>query len=161
MKKGFTLIELVVSTGVAALVILAISSILMDSFKARLRVQMGDRVQTNGNWAISELRRNVINARQVNCEATDPRVVTVTDEFGVGSSLFCDIDAKKIASISAVRTIDLTSGDVVVTDCSQFASCETVGSKVRAVNFSFVLESGTGAEALISKEFDSKVTVRN
>jgi type II secretory pathway pseudopilin PulG len=159
-KNGFTLVELVVSAGVTSLVIIAISSILMDSFKARLRVQLGDRVQTNGNWAISELRRNVINSRQVSCEAGNPAIVHVLDEYGVGTSLICDALGQKIASVSASRTIDLTGADVLVSDCSAFSQCELSGSKVKALNFMFEITSGTGPEALVIKDFQSKVTIR-
>ncbi|MFA6250771.1 MAG: hypothetical protein WC686_04740 [Candidatus Shapirobacteria bacterium] len=159
-KNGFTLIELVISAGVMVLLMVAISGILLGSFKARMKVNVGDRIQTSGDWVLGELRKNVLNARTVECLPTDSSQLMLTDDQGLGTTLLCSEAGQKISSVSATRTIDLTNSDVQVTNCINFALCDNSGSKVGAVDFNFVLSGGSGGEDVVKKEYRGKVTIR-
>ena len=61
-QAGFTLIEIMVSIGVVSLIILVITGVLMNTFKAKIRVNIADVVERNGSFALSEIRRNIINS---------------------------------------------------------------------------------------------------
>ena len=166
-KKGFTLIELLVVIGVLGAVMAAVTSVLINAFKANTRVKLTDRLSQDGNWALMELRKNIFNAKgtSVTCDLGSSAVSFINTIDGVGTTLLCDEGNNKIASMSGSRAdINLFDGgsEVSVSGCSNFAvyAC----SPTTDVAFSFTLsigDSNAGSGNYVSKSFDSKVSVRN
>ncbi len=166
-KQGFTLIDVMVSVGIVSLLIVVITSILMDTFKAKTRVSIADTVERNGSFALSEIRRNIINSvtDSVLCPVGVGRSwVTVSGWDGVQTQLICN-EGVAIASSSANGLFNLTDDNVRVTDCANFVTCTLdASSEVTQVNIGFGLESGVeeaGKESYVSKSFEMDVTVRN
>jgi len=166
-RNGFTMIELVVMVAVLAMILVTVTAVMLNSMKARSRVETGDRLEQNGNLVLSALRDNFLtsNGQGVSCLLTGQSGIGSSVSFinrndGVQITLNCA--GGRIASNSAV----LTSSDVTVSDCSTFVTCDTLpssGGIVSVANFSFVLKSGVteaGIEGYASRRFETKVVVR-
>lgn len=166
MKRGFTLIEIVVVVGILAIIMASITSILLSSFKAKSKTEYRDLVEEEGSWVINELRKNTLNASasSIDCGDTGVSFNNVKNSWDDKTVLYCDTDAGKIASSSA-HSADLSSEKVTVSGCDTFVSCDTLpSSAVWRVNFSFDVTAGNveaGAEDYEARNFKTSVTVRN
>ncbi|MFA6518670.1 MAG: prepilin-type N-terminal cleavage/methylation domain-containing protein [Candidatus Shapirobacteria bacterium] len=162
-RRGFTLIEMVVVTGIIGLMMVAVTGILLSSLQARNLTRMTDLLSANGNYALEEIRKNLLNANKE----------TVVCPVGVGSSLSfdsvrdgeetllkCD-NAGRVASNSA----KLTGGEVILSGCDEFVRCENGAlGPVSGIVVKFVLSAGNasgGVKDFVSKVFESRVTLRN
>lgn len=170
-KSGFTLIEILVVFGLLSVILATVADILINTFKANSRVQLTTRLVSEGNFVMGEIRKNVLR--------TDGRNISYPIGIGDSSSFyFVSIDDNKtttivcnengkIASNSASgNNYDLTSGQVRVSGCTTFVSFDTLpySSDVSNININFTLSAGNneaGDENFASKEFKSKVVIRN
>lgn len=170
-QKGFTLMETVVVMGVVGFLLIAVTSILFNSLRAKSRVEVADRVEEEGNTVLRELKENILVASGVgmSCVSTGvggSQVSFVNARDGEITTLKC-IDNVGIASESASGSFQLVSGMVKVSGCNKFAKCEEVldAPEVKTdVTFSFELTRGTAAEGVenfAKRVFNSRVTVRN
>lgn len=166
-RTGFTLVELLVSVLIVASLIVVITGVMMDTFKAKTRSSLADRVAKNGTFAISELRRNIINSLPgaITCPVGVGSSMVIYARDGRATTLKCT-EGGAIASESALRTIDLTEGDVEVSGCSNFISCDTSAAtgNVSQVNIGFTISSGEEAAKaadFVSRDFETKITVRD
>jgi len=162
-KKGFTFIEILVVLGMIGLILVAVVGALSGTFKAQTRVDLSDKVVQNGNWALEQIKRSVLNAdgKSIVCDVGGSSVTFNNASDGNSTTIVCVNN--KIASESSNRA-DLTSLEVLVTGCSGFVTCSPVGSNaVNSLSFNFNLAIGdTDSETnFFSKEFDSSITVRN
>lgn len=168
-KRGFTLIELVIVVGVLGVIMAATSSVLINAFKANSRVKLTDKLSQDGNWALTELRKNIFGAKGTTITCVGSSAVSFENaQNGVGTTIFCDAENNKIASQSANRepqNIDLINGgSEMPVDCGSFASCNGVPPAVSSVTFSFSLSIGNsaaGSQNYVEKTFNSTVSVRN
>lgn len=171
-KNGFTLIEMIVATGILGVLMVGIVAILLNTFKAKTTVSLSNRVEANANYVVGEIRKNLIGAdnRSVSCFGNQ---LTFNDLSGVGTTLSC-VDSTAlvvgyIASASATTTIHLSEDDplLMISGCANFVSCEVspVTGNVSKVNIGFTLSAGvlgTGSsEAFFQRPFSSSVTLRN
>ena len=62
-KGGFTLIETVVVTGVVGMMMVAVTGVFLNSLRARNMTRMVDLLSANGNRALDEIKKNLLNAR--------------------------------------------------------------------------------------------------
>jgi prepilin-type N-terminal cleavage/methylation domain-containing protein len=176
-KNGFTLIEIIIVLTMFAIITAGIVGSLMSTFRAQTKVSLSNKVVQNGNWALSEIRKNVINAVSMNADCpTSPSIGTsmafVSVNDGDMTTITCyPPDAAhpngRIASESANNGVfDLISDEVTVKDCSRFVSCEpgSFNNVISNVNFNFVLSAGGSNPEnpnYIEKSFSSKVSIRN
>ncbi|MFZ2153131.1 MAG: prepilin-type N-terminal cleavage/methylation domain-containing protein [Microgenomates group bacterium] len=172
MKRGFTLIEMLVVVGVLAIIMITVTSILANSFKAKNRVAVADLVEQNGALVTREIRNNIMMTAGigVSCvvdgvSAGSTLALTNIDD-GQVTNLVC-YENSKIASESANGNFDLTTNSVKVTGCDNFARCDLypdTADRVAKVNLLFNLSSGDTAVSPVagnSKTFNSSVVVRN
>lgn len=165
-KLGFTLIEIVVVVGVLGSIMVTISTVLINSFKAKARIEVADKVERSGAVVLSELKSGVVNATGdgMVCAGNTLSYTSVID--GGRTDLIC-YEGGVVASSSANGVFNLTAADVAVSGCNNFVQCTmSVGStdRVGQVDFVFRLVSGDsqlGAEQMINRQFKSSVVVRN
>lgn len=159
---GFTLIEVMVVLAITGVIMASVMAILSGSFRANNRSKWLGKIDENGNFVLGEIRRNILDANRILPCGIGSSVSFNNMDDGNLTTIVCDDG--KIASVSA-DTIDLTTSDVTVSDCSTFVTCDTLpSSTVSNVNFSFTLGAGiTGGEVqdYVTKKFESKVSVRN
>lgn len=162
MKKGFTLIEIMVVLAITGLIMASVMAILGGSFRVNNRNKWLGKIEENGGFALAEIRRNILDANRILPCGVGSSVSFNNMDDGNLTTIVCEDG--KIASVSA-NTIDLTASDVTVSDCSTFVTCDTLSSStVSNVNFSFTLGAGiSGGEPqdYVIKKFESKVSVRN
>lgn len=171
-NRGFTLIETVVIVGVMGILMVSITNILINSFRAKNRIEVSDKIEVDGSAALRELRENVLAASGVGVScATDAAEIGSTLALvglndGVVTNLIC-YENSKIASESANGTFDLTSGSVKVTGCDDFARCipdPDTNERIQLVNFFFRLSSGDSgglSEGYRLRSFEQSVVPRN
>ncbi|MBI2465336.1 type II secretion system protein [Candidatus Shapirobacteria bacterium] len=171
-QRGFTLVEMVMIVGVLGIIMVSVSNIMISSFRVKTRVEVADQVEENGTSVLRQLRDNIILATgvgmtcAVNSDDIGSTLSFMNTNDGVVTNLVC-YEEVKIASESANGSFDLTSPDVKVTGCNNFAKCELFpdsSDRITQVNLSFTLSSGnTSAPAEQSKtrSFQSSVVPRN
>lgn len=184
MKKGFTLVEILIVVSVTVLIIASISGIMSGVFISQSKSKANDKITENGVWILNELKKNILNVDNTNsrnggkftCPVNNNgSSITVTGvKDGETTTIKCldTIDGYKIASISGRKvglgvgeTIYLFQGmkDTLLRDCSNFVSCSTLPSLVLShVKFNFTLEAGTETLSVgVTKNFLIDVTLRN
>lgn len=170
MKKGFTMIEIMVILAVTGVVMISVMGILSGTFKANSRVKWASKVEQEGTFVLGELRRNILNAKKiVNCGVGSSIAFNSADDGGL-TKMICDGTTKKISSESAMTAVDLTSNQVLVSGCDTFVTCDTLpySGEVSVVKFNFNLGTGITAavgqtlppESYVTRNFKSSVTVR-
>jgi len=167
-NRGFTLIELLVVVGVFGIILVSISTILINTIKARNRTYIIQDLETNGNSILDKMKYNLINAipETIVC---DGDTISFINKVGVGDStvIACEENVR-IASSSAQNTSNvyvLSSDKVHVTGCGNFVTCNSSAlGEVQSVDVSFRLRAGSvldpAVEASVARDFKTKVTVR-
>ena len=170
-NNGFTLIEMVVVIGVFGIIMASVTGILINSFRAKNKIEVADMVGEVGGEVISELKNNIVAALSTGAvcttdgTASDSISIINADDGGV-TTLKC-YENGQIASESANGVFDLTKTGVTVSGCNNFAQCELYSGttdRISRVNFQFTLFSGSqnaGVDKFVSRQFQSSVTVRN
>lgn len=160
-KQGFTLIEMVVVVSVLAVILVTITSMLINSFRARNRADLTDTLEQNGSYILSEITKNFLGSDMAGVTCGGNSLTLINKKDGDQTVILCT-DGANIASNSA-NTVVLTKG-VTASNCSQFVSCEGTPGSVSAINVSFTLSSGavgSGMENTDSRSFQTKVAARN
>lgn len=137
MKKGFTLLELVVMVAVIAIIMTIIMAIMTNTFKANNRTMALQKINDNGSYALEQIRRYYLS--QSICDGTA-----------------LTIDANKVLKLN---DSELTKKDEVkASDLN--VNCD---DKVKVLSVSFKLETGSdkGKEYQASKSFTTSVVLRN
>jgi len=162
-KKGFSLIEIIVVVAVMGFILTSITTVLVNSFKAKNRINWADKVEQNGAWILSEIRKNVINVPGdgIDFDSDNKSFITTID----GTTIQCDNDNGWIASESAYRAT-LSSDEVTVSGCENFITVTTSPSTNKVVNLKigFSLSAGQvdgSPSDYVSKYFSSEIKIRN
>jgi prepilin-type N-terminal cleavage/methylation domain-containing protein len=163
-KSGFSLIEIIVVVSVMGFILTSITTVLVNSFKAKNKISLADKVEQNGSWILSEIRKNVVNISgdRIGYDPLDKSFLTLTKE-GIETTIRCSND--KIASESA-NPARLSSDDVVVSGCGNFITTTTSPAmgNVTTLNIGFSLSAGRvegGPTDYVSKYFTSEIRIRN
>lgn len=165
-QKGFTLIELVVVVGVLGVVMITISSVMINSFRAKNRVELTDKIERNGSVVLTELQNQISGATGdgMLCVGSTLTLVNATD--GGTTNLIC-YEGQKIASASANGVVDLTTSDVAVSGCDSFVSCDLYpGSTDRVIQANMLIkltigDTNGGVSQYSARTFRTSVVVRN
>lgn len=173
-KNGFTFVELLVVITMLVLLMTGIVAAMTSTFRAQTRLGLSTKVVQNGNYALDEIKKNILNAKGVSIVCPNLDIgssISFSNVIdGQTTTLSCDdITQKKIASISAVRPsdiIDLTSkNEVIVKNCNSFVACNRSASgMISNIEFKFTISAGdinAGKSNYFEKSFTSKITIRN
>ena len=165
MKKGFTLIEILIVVGVVMVIMVSISGIMSGVFTSQNKNKSSDAIVQNGSWILNELKKNVLNADSNNFSCTN-NSIQITNVKDKETTLITCIEGDNIASFSAKRnsTINLiNNNELRLTGCGNFVNCTTLSNgQLSKVTFNFGL--GAGVACLTSetnKNFSIDVTLRN
>lgn len=169
MKKGFTLVELVVVVGVVGLVMSSVVAILINTTRAKTRLELTSKVESSGNLIVNEIKNNMYNAVGVGLTcltSTTDRISFVNATDGAVTTIRC-YEGLRIASESAMGSFDLSSQDVSVSGCTGFVSCDFFDGttdNASKVKFAFGVVAGSvveGGERYVNRLFKVDVSTRN
>ncbi|MCX6726980.1 MAG: type II secretion system protein, partial [Candidatus Shapirobacteria bacterium] len=140
-RQGFTLIELLVVVGVLGIILITMSTVLINSTRAKNRTAIIQNLDTNGNRILDKIKYNLINAdpATIVCPVGPGSSITFNDKMGGGDStaLICS-EGADVASVSAINGhLGLNTGSVVVSGCGNFVSCNIVGTGVQSMDIKF------------------------
>ena len=164
MKKGFTLIEMLVVGGITAILFSVTVYVLFMSTRVAKKSQLESLVTEQANWLMSELDKNLSKAEvgTINCGGS---TISFYDrDFGNDTTITCN-EGARVASASASKAtdFDLTSDEVGVIGCTSFFSCSFLASPQPVIDIEFTMVAGniTGKnEDYVERNFKTSVVVR-
>lgn len=116
--KGFTLIEILISVGIIAIVGAVISQSFFSIVRSNVKNELVQSVKQNGDVALDIMTRMIRNAHSVTstCDTTGTTSssITILNPNGNTSRFECFLDGTvaRIASVSATKTEFLTNRNV-------------------------------------------------
>jgi len=181
MRRGFTLIEILIVTSLIMIIIGSISGIMFGVFSSQSKNKAMGKINQNGSWISNELKKNILNANSsgyngadsnfncpVDIEGSSITITSIKDRGKTTISCFYDANTEsyKIASVSAVGTtifLFQKNNDLYLQNCNNFVTCSTLPSlQLSKVSFNFNLGAGVfGLSSGTTKSFSIDVTLRN
>ncbi len=163
MKKGFTLIEVVVVTGLLGIILLTVMGVFLNSMKATNKIKTEQRLDEVGKLVVERINRGIRPMASVDgyltvCTGAPLSTLTLVDTEGETSTLTC------IDSRITLGGENISSSQVTVDCATNFSiSCDSADdSPVIQVNFTLIsAEAGSYDEGvLIEKSFSIEVVMR-
>lgn len=171
-RRGFTLLELLISASVIAFLSVIITQVLFSSIHLNTKTEVIKELKQTGEMTLGVMSRMIQNAAAITCTAST--YITITGFDGGVTTLECADDAgiARIASVSASQ-VYLTNSNVTlitaagVSGCTnqplQF-TCVEVGGVPTSVNVSFRLRQKNLNATSYEKAdelFQTTVSLRN
>ena len=150
MKKGFTLIEIVVVVGVLGVIMSVVVGIMTNTFKSKNKIFYRQKVEESGEWIVSEIRKLVLNAGMVEKIEGQNKINVFGGDEGDRVISCDDNEGIKIGD-------DILSVGVTV-NCGEFVV------ENKTVNIGFTLSVGNinlGVDNYAIRSFETKITLRN
>lgn len=148
MKKGFSLIEILVVISIFALIGILTTRSIFTTLRSARKSDSLVRVRENVNYALGVIERQIRSAELVNCATVTANNLPYIAEGGITNARFnCTIGVNgNIASSSGAVMIPLTSGDISVTACN--FTCTQAVNNPPSINISVTAEdkNSTGVE---------------
>lgn len=122
MKKGFTLIELVIAVAIIAGLGTVLVQVLFTTTRSSTKVERLTDVKQGGDYALNMIERMVRNAQKLSADvcsesgASPTSFVSITSPDGDDTTFICELNSgvTRIALVSALRTQYLTSSSVTL-----------------------------------------------
>jgi type II secretory pathway pseudopilin PulG len=165
MKRGYSLVELIIIVGVIASITVMISGIMINTFKANNKTIMMRAVDENGSWAMERIRQYILSnsASTIECVNNAGWQIKIKGaEDGSGVRCVGDINY----NLGTIRSVDddLIKENEAKVNCDTFgAECFMSGETVTGIGVSFYIFAGdtNSPGNFVSKVFNTKVTLRN
>lgn len=189
MKKGFTLLELLVSAGVLSLVSVIIAQVLFTTVRLNTKTEQVKEMKQTGTASMETIRRMIQNARSISsvCTGLVQSEMSIVSMDGLETTFRCAKDDSyttrnvyRIASDSATQETSsyLTSGNVTLVSGNGEAGCgiadggdsalqfvcSSSGGKATSVSILFILRQQNVTTGLFEGDvqtFTSTGTMRN
>ncbi|MBI3385733.1 prepilin-type N-terminal cleavage/methylation domain-containing protein [Candidatus Gottesmanbacteria bacterium] len=172
-SDGFTLIEVLVSVGIIALVMTVLAQGFFSLFRTNIKTELLKDVKQNGDFALDVMGRMIRNSKSVatTCSlgGTTTASFSVVNQDGFTTTFGCLQDATipRIASTSGTRTDYLTSRNVSlgINGCTNAVTfvCTRLISGQTSVKITFTLgQVGTPPDqfAKANSSFQTSVMTR-
>jgi len=169
ISVGFTMLELMVSIAVIALLSVALSQIFISTLRTNTKTEILKEVKQNGDLAMENMTRMIQNAASVTCASSQE--LTVQNQDGGTTTFACTSDgtALRISSSSGTSTEYITSRSVTLgsgaCDASTLAfTCQEALGDPTSVTISFDLSRTGGISGQIenaSESFQTSAVVRS
>lgn len=168
-QKAFTLLELLVTSGITALLMLAISSLLITFLATAYKSRISQNLRQSGGNAMNQMIDMIRSSSAIvsECDATLALDhLTLIGNDGQESTILKDVDTDRIASVSATTKIYLTKSSTNPNYVQNLLfQCFPTAKGTKYIKISFVLktsdndaDSGPRATTL---DFMSGVATRN
>lgn len=140
MRKGFTLLELVVVVTVIAVIMVMVMTIMANTFKANNRTIAMGKINENGSYALEQIRRYYLDK------------TTCSDNAGIGITTISGINYLTLNNILITKS----EVDVGATE----NSCD-VDNNVLTIGFTLTAGADKSIEFRSEKSFTTKIVLRN
>lgn len=165
MKKGFTLLEIIVSVGILVIVATLMAQVLFTTAHVNKKTEILTDIKQNGNFALDVISRMVRSAKSI--DVCGPHELSITNPDNNVTTFGCD--AGRIASESSTPTVYLSSGTLTLSssgasDCtgnSLTFSCPLAQSQVTVIFTLGQLGVAGSAYESGSASFQSTISMRN
>ena len=164
--SGFTLIEVLVMTGITVILLLSATTIFMTFLVNQSLVMQKQKIKIDGDNALKQMTQMLREAREVvNCDdvSADQEIIYKNISGEVSTfSVMEDSGTQRIASASGepVATTFLTSGEFEVSDFSPDCMEENEAYLV-TVTFNLTDNSLSFSQNPLQQNFTTKVSLRN
>lgn len=162
IKRGFSLLELLMGIGLMAILLLSANVLLFTSFKSARKAAAITIANSEGAYALKSMEQLIKYSRSATCNSsTRLTVSTLTNQ-----SVIYELSAAKIASTSGT-TRNLTTSRVRVTACS--GTMFTCSADGRTVSICYFVENVNGTDVTTlagavsgdGVQFKTQVAMRN
>ena len=174
-KQGFTLLEIMVSIGIVAIMGVLISQIFFTTTRSNAKAEVLKNVKQNGDFAAELMGRMIRNANAITTTCADTgsttTSITLTNPNGGSTAFGCLLDGTvmRIASTSAGRTDYLTDSGLTLggVDCNGASLsfvCTAPAGQPTTVAITFRLaQKGTPPDQFdrASASFQTTAAIRN
>lgn len=175
VSAGFTLLEMVVSVGVVAVVTVVLSQVFFVTLRSNSKTEILKDIKQNGELAMETMVRLIQNAKRITstCSSagTSLTSISVINADDGQTTFGCSFDgsASRLASTSAQGTQYLTSDNVTLggTSCTESSlsfRCFGGAGVPTSITVSYRLsQAGTTGQAFeeSSESFQTSATMRN
>jgi prepilin-type N-terminal cleavage/methylation domain-containing protein len=156
-KNGFSLIELLIATGLVSILFLAISAMFMTFLVGNSSITFRKRIANEGNQALKTMEHYIRGARSADCSTANQ--ITVEDPEG-------NVTTFSLATSPLVPTLmmngnPLTSNGVAVISDEPFTCTATGRNTYVSINFEIAARNRDQTLDQISEQFSSQVQLRN
>jgi len=121
MKKGFTLLELLVAAGVMSFVSVIITQVLFSSIHLNTKIEVIKELKQTGEMTLGIMTRMIQNAAAATCDTST--YITITGQDGGITTLECVDDAESGVTRIASNSAYLTNSNVTLIDDSGRSGC--------------------------------------
>lgn len=167
--QGFTLLEMLVSIAIIALMSVVLSQVFISTLRSNTKTERLKEVKQNGNLALESITRMVQNAKSVECPTSQSLAIQHVD--GGITTIACVEDGvtTRLASSSASSTVFLSSslvslgGAVCGSSTLQFV-CDTTSGLPSKVTITFHLSQADAPIdqfELSGENFQTTILMRN
>ncbi len=158
IKRGFSLIELIIVIGLLSLLSLAISGVMLTSIASNMRLRTATRIKQAGSYVVDQTQTLVRNSLKIACDQTNG-TVTTTNPDGQTTTLATATDSlgnTRIASSGAYLTPDQTKTSLFSLTCDDDLT-------PTLVKLSFNLQDTRATSTIESPSlhFETAISVRN
>lgn len=165
--RGFTLVELMVSSAIFITISTIVVSILFNTFRLSQRTESALAVKNNGNTALSQMVNALKYAASlddpVSCipPVTDLKEITFTSSFDNGQTTF-SCDTGENSSIASNGATLINTNAVTVESCKFTCSQITEnGPPTITIQFELTSKQYSGSSSVTLFPFQTAVTMRN
>lgn len=165
---AFTLIELMITTSITAIMLITVTSLFMSFLNSAYKSRISRELRETGNLAMNSMIQQIRAANEISTSCSS---ITTTNSLSVIAqdgltSTFSEIEDKIASSSAQNGNFYLTTSRTGVDRLKnlEFTCYPGVDGTPRYIELSFTLQSGNQATRSISSsviDFSSGVTIRN
>lgn len=173
MKKGFTLMEILIATGIVAGLSIVIVQLFLSTVRSNAKTEIIKETKQNGDFALSVMERMIRNATSVTstCDGTAQNSITFVNPDETETTLQC----KDSSGIARIESLGPPSTYLTGSNVTLGATCDDLSPKIftcdasslglpSAVTISFQLQqistSGDNFETSTAT-FKTRINLRN
>lgn len=161
VKRGFSIIELIIVVGLIAILMLAISSSMLMSIISSTRIRTATKTKQAGNYALDQIQTLIRNSKDIiGCNSD---VVTVINQDGTDSIISLVGDRLSSGSDIYLTPVGTTTTATSLFTCLPSDTTEATENKTNLIKISFNLQDSVSSRPTENPllHFETSINLRN